>query len=187
MLQIARFNQNIAKLVFKLSHLTFPARRVHSTAMAKSRYEYVKVSINSARFHAISSISRAQFQFFEQNDEILKNCWIVVRIDGKSFHKFTDSHNYEKPNDTRGLNLMSNAAADVMREFNEIVLAYGQSDEYSFIFHRSTKVYNRRAAKILTNVNSLFSSSFVFNWKRWFGEETLKYPPSFDARIVLYP
>lgn len=82
---------------------------------------------------------------------------------------------------------MSHAASTVMKEFNEIILCYGQSDEYSFIFHRSTKVYNRRAAKILTNVNSLFTSSFVFNWSQWFGDEKLVYPPCFDARIVLYP
>jgi tRNA(His) guanylyltransferase len=74
-----------------------------------------------------------------------------------------------------------------MSEFNEIILCYGQSDEYSFVFHKSANVYNRRAAKIQSNVNSLFTSSYVFHWKRWFGEEPLKYPPSFDARIVLYP
>lgn len=82
---------------------------------------------------------------------------------------------------------MSFAAACVMKEFNEIILSYGQSDEYSFVFHRSANVYNRRASKILSNVNSLFTSSFVFNWNRWFGDQKLKYPPSFDARIVLYP
>lgn len=112
---------------------------------------------------------------------------MIVRIDGKGFHKFTEAHNYEKPNDERGLNLMNFAASCVMKEFNEIILSYGQSDEYSFVFHRSASVYNRRASKILSNVNSLFTSCFVFNWGRWFGEEKLKYPPSFDARIVLYP
>lgn len=112
---------------------------------------------------------------------------MVVRIDGKNFHKFADVHKLEKPNDVRCLNLMNFAASCVMKDFNEIILSYGQSDEYSFVFHRTATVYNRRAAKILTNVNSLFTSSFVFHWSRWFGEEPLKYPPSFDARIVLYP
>jgi tRNA(His) guanylyltransferase len=133
--------------------------------MAKSRYEYVKD--------------------FETDDRILPNTWIVVRIDGKGFHKFTEKHNFEKPNDERGLNLMNFAAACVMKEFNEIILSYGQSDEYSFVFHRSANVYNRRASKILSNVNSLFTSSYLFNWSRWFGEVKLKYPPSFDARVVL--
>lgn len=112
---------------------------------------------------------------------------MVVRIDGKAFHKFTEAHSYEKPNDLRGLNLMNFAAACVMKEFNEISLSYGQSDEYSFVFHRAAELYNRRQSKIVSNVNSLFTSSFVFYWDRWFGSEKLKYPPSFDARMVLYP
>lgn len=82
---------------------------------------------------------------------------------------------------------MNFAASCVMKEFNEIILSYGQSDEYSFVFHRTANVYNRRASKILSNVNSLFTSSYVFHWNRWFGTEKLKYPPCFDARIVLYP
>lgn len=112
---------------------------------------------------------------------------MIVRLDGKAFHKFTTAHDFEKPNDLRGLNLMNYAASCVMKEFNEIILAYGQSDEYSFVFHRSASVYNRRASKILSNVNSLFTSSYVFYWDRFFKTEKLKYPPCFDARIVLYP
>lgn len=86
-----------------------------------------------------------------------------------------------------GLNLMNYAAVKVMREFNEIVIAFGQSDEYSFVFHKSAEVYNRRASKILTCMNSLFTSSYVFHWSEFFPENQLLYPPCFDARIVLYP
>ena len=49
-----------------------------------------------------------------------------------------------KPNDERGLSLMTRAAQNVMEDFKDIVIAYGQSDEYSFIFHKSTNIYNRR-------------------------------------------
>jgi tRNA(His) guanylyltransferase len=82
---------------------------------------------------------------------------------------------------------MNYAAAHVMKEFTDIVLAYGQSDEYSFVFHKTTALYNRRSAKIMSNVNSLFTSAYVYNWDRWFQDKALKYTPSFDARIVLYP
>lgn len=82
---------------------------------------------------------------------------------------------------------MNYAAVQVMKEFNEIVIAFGQSDEYSFVLHKSAEVYNRRASKIMTCINSLFTSSYVFNWSSFFEDKTLKYPPSFDARIVLYP
>lgn len=50
--------------------------------MACSRYEYVKS--------------------YEQDDKILPNVWIVIRIDGKKFHKFANAHKFEKPNDENG-------------------------------------------------------------------------------------
>lgn len=135
--------------------------------MAKSRFEYVKN--------------------FEIEDKILPNCWIVIRIDGKGFHKFTTKHNFEKPNDFRGLNLMNRAAIKVMQEFKDISISYGESDEYSFIFRKDTEIFNRRGSKIMSYVNSLFSTSYVFYWKEFFGDQPILYPPMFDARIVLYP
>lgn len=74
-----------------------------------------------------------------------------------------------------------------MNEFKDIVLAFGESDEFSFLFRKSANVYNRRHAKILTNVVSLFTSSYVFNWSKYILGTPLKYPPTFDGRIVLYP
>jgi len=135
--------------------------------MAKSKFEYVR--------------------HFEQDDQCLQNCWLVVRIDGKAFHKFTDAHKYVKPNDERGIGLMSAAAQKVMTDFPDIVLSYGQSDEYSFVFHKNSKLYNRRASKIMTNLVSLFASSFTMYWSKYFKFTELLYPPAFDARVVLYP
>ncbi|KAF6214388.1 hypothetical protein GE061_009128 [Apolygus lucorum] len=135
--------------------------------MAKSKFEYVKD--------------------FEQEDKCLPNCWIVVRVDGKGFHKFTDLHNFEKPNDLRGLTLMSRAAADVFQVFKDIVVGFGHSDEFSFVFKKNTNVYNRRAEKLSSLVASQFSSSYVFHWTDYFPEMKLLYPPAFDSRIVLYP
>ena len=42
--------------------------------MAKSRFEYVR------KFEQA------------QNDTCLENCWIVVRIDGKKFHKYVSAY-----------------------------------------------------------------------------------------------
>lgn len=95
--------------------------------MAKSKYEYVK------------SFERATEQ------ELLPDCWLVVRIDGKGFHKFCDSHQFEKPNDERCINLMNKSATDTFQTFPDVILAYGQSDEYSFVIHKSSKIYKRRA------------------------------------------
>ncbi|XP_022197594.2 probable tRNA(His) guanylyltransferase [Nilaparvata lugens] len=124
---------------------------------------------------------------FETEDRCLPNCWTVVRIDGKNFHKFCDLHELQKPNDKRSLELMNRSAACVMQEFHDINIAYGQSDEYSFVFRKDTTMFSRRKDKILTNVVSLFASSFAYFWSTYFGTEQLLYPPSFDGRIVLYP
>jgi len=39
----------------------------------------------------------------------------------------------------------------------------------------------------MTHVASQLSSSYVFYWKEFFGEQPLLYPPGFDGRVVLYP
>lgn len=113
---------------------------------------------------------------------------MTVRIDGRSFHKFTQEHLYEKPNDKRGLGLMNACAKAVMEEFKDIVIAYGESDEYSFVFGRGTSVFGRRGSKIVSLVASIFSSNFVFLWKNYFPNEIpLQSPPAFDARVICYP
>lgn len=58
--------------------------------------------------------------------------------------RFADVHHFVKPNDDRGLNLMTRAAQCVMDEYKDVVFSYGQSDEYSFVFKKNTNVFNRR-------------------------------------------
>ncbi|XP_016999949.2 probable tRNA(His) guanylyltransferase [Drosophila takahashii] len=159
-----RFLGNLSKFTKLLNRnlvQDIPKRR-----MACSRFEYVKS--------------------FEQDDSILPNVWIVIRIDGKKFHKFSKTHDFEKPNDANALNVMNAAATSVMQEFRDVVLAYGQSDEYSFVFRKETTAFKRRSAKLLTYVTSLFSSSYVMQWSRWMSQP-LAYAPCFDGRVVLYP
>eukprot|EP00826_Nyctotherus_ovalis_P007273 TRINITY_DN11804_c0_g1_i1.p1 TRINITY_DN11804_c0_g1~~TRINITY_DN11804_c0_g1_i1.p1 ORF type:complete len:234 (-),score=56.07 TRINITY_DN11804_c0_g1_i1:45-746(-) len=66
-------------------------------------------------------------------------------------------------------------------------MAYGESDEYSFGFCRSSHLYNRRKEKILSSVVSYFSSAYVYYWTKYFPDTVLKAIPVFDGRIVLYP
>ncbi|XP_070595099.1 probable tRNA(His) guanylyltransferase isoform X1 [Erythrolamprus reginae] len=136
-------------------------------AMAKSKFEYVRN--------------------FEAEDKCLPNCWIVVRLDGRCFHRFAEQHDFRKPNDDCALNLMNKCAQAVMEEMEEIVLAYGQSDEYSFVFKKKTNLFKRRASKLMTLVATKFASSYVFYWKNYFKDKPLLYPPGFDGRVVLYP
>jgi len=135
--------------------------------MAKSKYEYVKQ--------------------FERHFEALPNTWMVVRVDGNSFHKFTKVHDYQRPNDPRGLGLMDEAALTVMKEYPDVVMAYGESDEYSFILRPSADLFSRREAKIISNFVSLFTAAFMMNWPKFFPETPLQLIPHFDSRVVCYP
>lgn len=78
--------------------------------MANSKFEYVKN--------------------FERDDGLLPGCWIVVRVDGRGFHRFSNKHGFAKPNDLRAIKLMNKAAEGVLRDVQDIVLGYGVSDEF---------------------------------------------------------
>ncbi|KAJ2897791.1 tRNA-histidine guanylyltransferase 1-like [Coemansia aciculifera] len=135
--------------------------------MAKSEYTYVRD--------------------FERPDNLLPSTWLVVRIDGQGFSNFTKNHQFTKPNDIRALHLMNRAAKMVMESMVEIVLAYGESDEYSFVFSKKAKAYDRRASKIATLLVSKFTAAYVFYWSEFFADTPLKELPAFDGRVVEYP
>ncbi|KAH9991731.1 Thg1 C terminal domain-containing protein [Russula vinacea] len=124
---------------------------------------------------------------FELPDRLLPGTFILLRIDGHAFKQFTDAHRFAKPNDPRGLELMDHAAISLMTEFPDIILGFGQSDEYSFLFRKSAALYNRRQSKITSILSTFFTASYVMHWKTYFPDTPLRYVPSFDARIVLYP
>ncbi len=112
-----------------------------------------------------------------------------------------------------------------MAEFPDIIIAIGESDEFSFVFKRSSAAYKRRIrfgnvptgkwikffpayclpvspvlyapspslllllllSKIVSSVVSIFSANFVFHWSNFLPTVKLKYPPTFDGRVVAYP
>jgi tRNA(His) guanylyltransferase len=92
----------------------------------------------------MANTSFAYVRNFEQADIIPPSNFIVVRVDGRGFSKFSARCGFEKPNDIRALHLMNAAAAEVVRSFVDIVIAYGQSDEYSFVFAEETDLWERR-------------------------------------------
>ena len=47
-----------------------------------------------------------------------------------AYGRFSDVHEFEKPNDAQALNLMNACAVAVVEAFRDVVFAYGVSDEY---------------------------------------------------------
>jgi len=127
---------------------------------------------------------------FEQWDALPPSNWVVVRIDGRGFTKLCKKYGFEKPNDRRALDLANVAAAEVVRQFVDVVLAYGQSDEYSFVFQESTTLFDRRASKLATSIATAFTAEYCMLWSTYFPDprQALSRPyPTFDGRCVPYP
>jgi tRNA(His) guanylyltransferase len=51
--------------------------------------------------------------------------------------RLSAKYRFEKPNDKRALDLMNEAAAAVMNEIPDLVIAYGISDEYRYAMFSS--------------------------------------------------
>lgn len=132
--------------------------------MANSKYEYVKS--------------------FEVEDEVWLPNLIVFRIDGRDFRTFSEVHEFVKPNDEVALNWMNSCAVSVMEQFPDIVFAYGFSDEYSFVFKKTSTFYRRRASKVCSLVVSFFSAEYVLKWKESFPCKELRHAPSFRGQVI---
>ncbi|KAH0925653.1 hypothetical protein HID58_017909 [Brassica napus] len=148
---------------------------VHSENIAARSFWNEHPSLYNDLGHFSKDIGRVEPDFvrsFQFENKLLPLTWVVVRIDGSHFHRFSDVHEFEKPNDEQALKLMNSCAVAVLQEFEDIHFGYGVSDEYS---------------KIISAIASLFTSTYVIKWGDFFPRKELKYPPSFDGRAVCYP
>ena len=84
---------------------------------------------------------------------------------------------------------MNAAAMQVMTVLADLTIAYGVSDEFSFVFHRSTNLFERRASKLVSTIVSTFTAAYVYLWAQYFPgtELLLNLLPTFDGRAVCYP
>ncbi|KAF3096553.1 tRNA-His guanylyltransferase [Orbilia oligospora] len=140
--------------------------------MANSKFEYV-------RHFELSNTTY-----------LLPNTYIIIRIDGRSFHRFTTLHSFTKPNDSRALSLMNAAAVAVFHDLGgEVIsIAYGVSDEFSFVLRKECNLFERREAKLVSTIVSIFTAYYISLWSTYFPSEPLKRPlPTFDGRAVCYP
>ncbi|KAL6550175.1 hypothetical protein OROMI_020663 [Orobanche minor] len=127
---------------------------------------------------------------FQYDSNLPLSNWIVICIDGCHFHsygRFTEVHEFEKPNDAEALNLMNSCAAVVLEEFKDIVFAYGVSDEYSFVLKKDSQLYQRDASDIVSAIVSFFTSMYIKKWTKFFPHKELECLPYFDGRAVCYP
>ena len=81
--------------------------------------------------------------------QLIPNLPIVVRLDGKSFSKYTSR--LEKPYDLKLIELMQNTCKHLMKISHNIKVAYQQSDEITLVIsndYDKPVEYNGRVQKL---------------------------------------
>lgn len=125
---------------------------------------------------------------FERENYLMPETWIVMRIDGRGFHRFSDQYNFTKPNDLRALTVMNESAKTVMGNISDVVLAYGDSDEYSFVLRKNCQLFERRESKLVSTFASTFTAAYHQHWNQHMEKPLeISHMPTFDARAVVYP
>jgi len=144
-------------------------------------------------------MANSKYDFHKEEERITeprfnRGTYIIVRVDGHKFHAFTEVHRFDKPNDKRALDLMVESAKQVIKTFKgHIPLAYGHSDEFSFLIRSSSSLLSRRVFKITSMIPVVFATYYNSNWDRFFQDSLSgavtekKYDAWFDARPKEYP
>ncbi len=108
--------------------------------------------------------------------KVPKNSKIIVRLDGRAFHKLARDLNLRKPYDEEFYQVMSQVCEDLFREFSPL-FAYTFSDEISLLFDKLP--FDGRIEKLDSVMAGFTSSSFVIHY-----DTDFKKPPAFDSRII---
>ena len=108
--------------------------------------------------------------------KVPKNSKVIMRLDGRAFHKLASDLNLVKPYDKNFYRVMSQVCEDLFKEFSPL-FAYTFSDEISLLF--DTLPFDGRIEKLDSVIASFTSSSFVLHYNADFRK-----PPAFDSRVV---
>lgn len=108
--------------------------------------------------------------------KVPKNSKIVIRLDGRSFHKLARDLNLVKPYDEKFYHVIAEVCQDLFKEFSPLFI-YSFSDEISLLFDKVP--FDGRLEKIDSVIASFAASSFVMNY-----DVEFKKPPAFDSRAI---
>lgn len=110
---------------------------------------------------------------------------LILRLDGRSFSKYTKKLNLEKPFDKRLRDIFIEVSKDLIKEFNPKYV-YTFSDEINILFEAIP--FNGRIEKIDSVISSFISASFMKHLilkRDLFDVDIFSLKvPSFDCRII---
>jgi tRNA(His) 5'-end guanylyltransferase len=108
--------------------------------------------------------------------KVPKSSRVIVRLDGRAFHKLASDLKLVRPYDENFYKVMAEVCEDLFREFSPS-FAYTFSDEISLLLDNAP--FEGRIEKIDSVIASFTASSFVMHYNTDF-----KKPPAFDSRII---
>jgi len=101
------------------------------------------------------------FEYFHSL-KLLPETYTIIRVDGRSFSKFTKSENFSKPFDSRFHNFMVETTKALMLEL-EGLYAYTESDEISILFPIDNwNLFDKSVEKLVSISASIASSNFSY-------------------------
>ena len=105
---------------------------------------------------------------------LLPGAWTILRVDGRSFSRFTESR-FDKPFDSRFRDMMLVTARALLEEMHGLY-AYTESDEISVLFPPDWNLFDRELEKLVSLSAGLASAAFALEC----GERV-----HFDSRVWL--
>jgi tRNA(His) 5'-end guanylyltransferase len=87
------------------------------------------------RSFLIQAVKRFAFGLHAGTREVPRKRQLDIKATGShaDYSRLTTKYKFEKPNDRAALDLMNEAAKAVMKELPDLVIAYGNSDEYRYV------------------------------------------------------
>lgn len=105
---------------------------------------------------------------------VLDGTWIVIRVDGRGFTRFTESR-FDKPFDLKFNKLMVTTATALLEQLNGIY-AYTTSDEISVLMAPDWSLFDRELEKLVSISAGIASATFT---------HACGTPAHFDSRVWL--
>jgi tRNA(His) 5'-end guanylyltransferase len=91
--------------------------------------------------------------------KLLPRTWCVIRVDGRSFSRFTEEH-FEKPFDIRFHEAMVGTATELLTEMQG-VYGYTESDEISILLKPDWSLFDRELEKLVSISAGIASANFA--------------------------
>lgn len=119
----------------------------------------------------------------ETKEFLPRKSFVVIRIDGKSFHSWT--RGLQRPYDLRLNKAMAESTKALCKDFSGSVLAYTQSDEISiFLTDLTSDKAEPHLGGNIQKLVSIAASTITAEFNRFFLDRA---PARFDARAFVLP